>query len=140
MNTSQIFLLCLCGAFFLIVVLIATIGDHYSLKGIPNKPVGNGQHGTARFATKGEVARTYKQIPYAFFVRDKYRAPVDWRKIIRYIASPMYTNIYTKTIAPDIITPMFRFIVRLKNNTTSPRVIDIAIAVPNEKTNASNGV
>ena len=45
MNTTQIFLLCLCGAFFLVVALIAAIGDHYSLKGIPNKPVGNGQHG-----------------------------------------------------------------------------------------------
>ena len=58
MNQTQILLLCICGAFFLIVALIAAIGDHYSLKGIPNKPVGNGQHGTARFATKGEVTRT----------------------------------------------------------------------------------
>lgn len=65
MNQTQILLLCICGAFFLIVALIAAIGDHYSLKGIPNKPVGNGQHGTARFATKGEVTRTYKHIPYA---------------------------------------------------------------------------
>lgn len=65
MNQTQILLLCICGAFFLIVALIAAIGDHYSLKGIPNKPVGNGQHGTARFATKGEVIRTYKHIPYA---------------------------------------------------------------------------
>ncbi len=71
MNTTQIFLLCLCGAFFLVVALIAAIGDHYSLKGIPNKPVGNGQHGTARFATHGEVAKTYKHIPYA---------PKQWRK------------------------------------------------------------
>ncbi len=70
MNTTQIFLLCICGAFFLIVALIAAIGDRYSLKGIPNKPVGNGQHGTARFATKGEVIRTYKQIPYT---------PKTWR-------------------------------------------------------------
>ncbi len=71
MNTTHIFLLCLCGAFFLVVALIAAIGDHYSLKGIPNKPVGNGQHGTARFATNGEVAKTYKHIPYA---------PKQWRK------------------------------------------------------------
>ncbi len=44
--------------------VLAAIGNLYSLKGIPNKPVGNGQHGTARFATKGEFSRTYKQIPY----------------------------------------------------------------------------
>ena len=37
MNTSQFFLLCLCGAFFLVVALIAAIGDHYSLKGIQRK-------------------------------------------------------------------------------------------------------
>lgn len=65
MNTAQIFLLCLCGAFLLVIAALATIGNLYSLKGIPNKPVGNGQHGTARFATRGEVSRTYKQIPYA---------------------------------------------------------------------------
>lgn len=71
MNQTQILLLCICGAFFLVVTLIAAIGDHYSLKGIPNKPVGNGQHGTARFATHGEVAKTYKHIPYT---------PKLWRK------------------------------------------------------------
>lgn len=42
MNQTQIFLLCLCGAFFLVVALIAATGDHYSLKGIPNKPVWGG--------------------------------------------------------------------------------------------------
>ena len=64
MNPTQIILLCLCGAFFLIIAIIVAIGDRYSLNGIPNKPIGNGQHGTARFATNGEVAKTYKQIPY----------------------------------------------------------------------------
>lgn len=65
MNYTQILLLCICGAVFLVIAIIAAVGDRYSLKGIPNKPVGNGQHGTARFATKGEVTRTYKQISYA---------------------------------------------------------------------------
>lgn len=71
MTSSQILLLCLCGAAFLIIGLIAAIGSTYSLKGIPNKPVGNGQHGTARFATPREVSSTYKQIPYT---------PELWRK------------------------------------------------------------
>ena len=71
MNTTQIILLCICGAFFLIIAIIVAIGDRYSLNGIPNKPIGNGQHGTARFATKSEVAKTYKQIPYT---------PHLWRK------------------------------------------------------------
>lgn len=71
MTSSQILLLCICGAAFLIIGLIAAIGGTYSLKGIPNKPVGNGQHGTARFATPREVSNTYKQIPYT---------PELWRK------------------------------------------------------------
>lgn len=64
MNNTQILLLCICGAAFFIIALITAIGSNYSLKGIPNKRVGNGQHGTARFATNGEVAKTYKQIQY----------------------------------------------------------------------------
>ncbi len=71
MNTTQILLLCICGAFLLIIAALTAIGNLYSLKGIPNKPVGNGQHGTARFATKGEITKTYKQIPYT---------PQLWRK------------------------------------------------------------
>lgn len=71
MTSSQILLLCICGAAFLIIGLIAAIGSTYSLKGIPNKPVGNGQHGTARFATPREISNTYKQIPYT---------PELWRK------------------------------------------------------------
>lgn len=64
MNSTQILLLCICGVVFIIIAVLAAIGNLYSLKGIPNKPIGNGQHGTARFATKGEVTKTYKQIPY----------------------------------------------------------------------------
>ena len=64
MTSTQILLFCLCGAAFLVIGLITAIGSTYSLKGIPSKPVGNGQHGTARFATPKEISRTYKQIPY----------------------------------------------------------------------------
>ena len=64
MNSTQILLLCICGAVFLVIAVLAAVGNLYSLKGIPNKPVGNGQHGTARFSTKSEVAKTYKHIPY----------------------------------------------------------------------------
>ena len=65
MTSSQILILIIGGGLFLVIALIIAIGDGSSLKSFKNKPVGNGQHGTARFATKGEVAKTYKQIPYA---------------------------------------------------------------------------
>lgn len=71
MESTQILTLCLFGAAFLIIGFIVAIGSTYSLKGIPNKPVGNGQHGTARCATPREVSNTYKQIPYT---------PELWRK------------------------------------------------------------
>ncbi len=64
MTSSQILLLVIGGSLFLVIALIIAIGDGGSLKSFKNKPVGNGQHGTARFATKGEISKTYKQIPY----------------------------------------------------------------------------
>lgn len=64
MTSSQVLLLIIGGGLFLVIALIIAIGDGGSLKSFKNKPVGNGQHGTARFATKNEIAKTYKQIPY----------------------------------------------------------------------------
>ena len=43
---------------------IAVFGNMATMKSFPLKQVGNGQHGTARFATKAEVEKTYKHIPY----------------------------------------------------------------------------
>ncbi len=71
MTSSQILLLVIGGGLFLVIAIIIAIGDGGSLKSFKNKPVGNGQHGTARFATKGEINKTYKQILYT---------PQLWRK------------------------------------------------------------
>ena len=43
----------------------------HDLNGIKDKTVGNGQHGTARWATRQEVKRTYHHIPYT---------PNQWRQ------------------------------------------------------------
>lgn len=43
---------------------ISLISQHYGLNGIKNKTVGNGQHGTARWATKREVKKKYVHIPF----------------------------------------------------------------------------
>lgn len=64
MTSAQILLLVIGGGLFLVIALIIVIGDGGSLKSFKNKPAGNGQYGTARFATKNEVNKTYKQIPY----------------------------------------------------------------------------
>lgn len=64
MNTSQILLLVIGGGIFLVIALVIAIGDNGSLKSFKMKPVGDGQHGTARFATPKEISSTYRHIPY----------------------------------------------------------------------------
>ncbi len=49
---------------FLIIGGITIISHHYNLNNIKSKTVGDGQHGTARFATKSEVKKTYKHIKF----------------------------------------------------------------------------
>lgn len=52
------------------VVMVSVLGGvtllthFYSLNGIKNKTVGNGQHGTARWATKKEIHDTYTEVPF----------------------------------------------------------------------------
>ena len=45
-------------------VFISLASHLYGLNSIRNKTVGQGQHGTARWATKKEIKETYKHIPY----------------------------------------------------------------------------
>ena len=46
----------------------------YNLNNIKSKTVGNGQHGTARFSTKGEIRKVYRQVPFT---------PEKWRRQAR---------------------------------------------------------
>jgi type IV secretion system protein VirD4 len=48
----------------LVFLLITVFSYIYSLNSIKSKTVGDGQHGTARFATKNEIRKTYKEIPF----------------------------------------------------------------------------
>ena len=51
------------AAMFATLGLIAGLSGMYSLN-IKAKTVGHGQHGTARWATKGEIKRTYFHVPF----------------------------------------------------------------------------
>lgn len=64
MNSAQITLLVVAGLMFLVVAAIIGFNSMGSLKSFKLRAVGNGQHGTARFATPKEISSTYKQIPY----------------------------------------------------------------------------
>ena len=58
------------GIMLLIMCAINFYSQNYSLN-IKDKTVGNGQHGTARWATGREINKSYKQIPFE---------PDEWRK------------------------------------------------------------
>ena len=49
------------GGLFIFISLASHL---YGLNGIKSKTVGNGQHGTARWASKGEVDKTYTKVNY----------------------------------------------------------------------------
>ena len=43
---------------------IAVLSNNYTLNGIKSRTVGDGQHGTARWATKKEIQQTYSHVPF----------------------------------------------------------------------------
>lgn len=51
--------------------LISLLSHIYSLNSIKSRTVGDGQHGTARFASKSELRRIYREISFE---------PEQWRK------------------------------------------------------------
>lgn len=64
MPSGIITLIIVTGSMFALFIIISTVGNYYSLNRIKNKTVGQGQHGTARWATKKEVKKTYKRIDF----------------------------------------------------------------------------
>lgn len=56
---------------FTVLGLISLLAHIYNLNNIKSKTVGDGQHGTAKFADKREIRKTYKQVPFT---------PKLWRK------------------------------------------------------------
>lgn len=56
---------------FTILGLISLLAHIYNLNNIKARTVGDGQHGTARFADKREIRKTYKHVQYE---------PQKWRE------------------------------------------------------------
>jgi type IV secretory pathway, VirD4 component len=70
--TGNITLLIVVGAVMFAVLGGVTLLAHiYSLNNIKSRTVGDGQHGTARWATKREIRKTYRHIPFT---------PERWRE------------------------------------------------------------
>ena len=68
---NTIILILVAAGMFAIIGGITLISHIYNLNEIKSKTVGDGQHGTARFSTKGDLRKIYKYIPYE---------PTVWRK------------------------------------------------------------
>ena len=65
MQTHQIVLLICVGlGMFAVIGGLSLLAHYYTLNGIKSKTVGDGQHGTARFATEKEIKDTYAAVPY----------------------------------------------------------------------------
>lgn len=68
---QTILLLALAGGALLLLAAVTHFPGQGSLNNIKSKTVGDGQHGTARWATKKEIQQTYAHIPFR---------PEEWRK------------------------------------------------------------
>lgn len=64
-------LIIIAAVMFCILGGISVVAHIYNLNSIKSKTVGDGQHGTARWATKSEIRKTYRHIPFT---------PNKWRK------------------------------------------------------------
>jgi len=65
------YLVCAAGAFILLLAGAQWMNNRVTLNHIKSKTVGDGQHGTARFASPAEIKQTYRIIPFT---------PELWRK------------------------------------------------------------
>ena len=57
-------LMLMAGCVSLVFVGILLWSRNYTLDGIKDRTVGNGQHGTARWATRYEIRKTYHHVPF----------------------------------------------------------------------------
>ncbi len=62
------------GGMVAVFAFIAVFSDNANLNAIKSRQVGDGQHGTARWATKKEMEKTYLHLPFL---------PEQWRKGVK---------------------------------------------------------
>lgn len=59
------------GGILALIAVLLHLSDNTALNGIKSQTVGDGQHGTARWATAKEIKQTYQHIPFQ---------PKEWRQ------------------------------------------------------------
>ena len=58
MPSQVTILIAVAAVMFFVIGGLSLLAHYYTLSGIKSKTVGDGQHGTARFATENEIKRT----------------------------------------------------------------------------------
>ena len=71
MTGNPLLLVVVAGIMFAVLGGVTLLSHIYSLNGIKSKTVGDGQHGTARWANKSEIKKIYRHVPFN---------PKRWRK------------------------------------------------------------
>lgn len=64
LNASVWILIAAGAAMFLVIGGLSMMSHHYTLGNIKSRTVGDGQHGTARWATDKEIKQTYAHVPF----------------------------------------------------------------------------
>ena len=64
MDEKQMVTIGIMIAFFALFLILVNVLDNKSINGIKAKQVGDGQHGTARWATKQEIRRSFSSLPF----------------------------------------------------------------------------
>lgn len=82
-------LIIIAAVMFCVLGGITLFAHIYNLNNIKSKTVGDGQHGTARWATKSEIRKIYRHIPFT---------PDKWRKQAMQGKTPTYTQIVKKNL------------------------------------------
>ena len=112
MNNDTWMLILLLAAVFGALMAIAGFSNRGSLDSIKSKDVGDGQHGTARWATPAEVRKTFRFVPFQ---------PALWRKgeqlpdaqglvlgCVGKIPAPPEFSLLGKTVHPLILEKLWK--------------------------------
>ena len=68
---QQFIILIVAAVALLVIGGVSFLSGRGSLDSIKSKPVGDGQHGTARWATPQEISKTFARVPFQ---------PAQWRQ------------------------------------------------------------
>ena len=96
-------LILIAGAMCTVLGLITLLAHIYNLNNIKSRTVGDGQHGTARWASKQEIRKTYKRVPYnaAKWRKGDYTANISRKKKLLFV----FVNLIRKLFGKEKIIP-----------------------------------